>query len=718
MGEQGFSSASPDGTATDGAVSTAETAPQPTVVTPEQPKREIPWKSYLDAARENRRMLLDAEWRTNVDYRMQKPFGGTGDSDQTQDRVAVPEDWSRTKQKTAQLAFQVPRIVANGTTPEWQPCEDVVTAAVNEVLLKQCEASYMIDECLADVINAAGIMVSVIGIDVRTAPMEQPGAVDPMTGQPGPPTTVDRKTYQCITWDRVSPAQFLWPREFRQSNWKRAPWLAYEMAMPTEVVKKKWPQIAKQVSDKRSEQQRLLSANIDNLESQKQTTLDNTTVTTVWYYTSQIMPEVSDHPEHISRCVFIDGISDPVEDGPTDWQEYVEEILPVPPSMPGVDPATGQPTPPVPGKAGVPAHYRGIRSLPIRVGTLAYVSDVATPPSDSQAARPQVREMIRSRSQMLRQRDHSIPIRWYDVNRLDEEVADKIRMGDWQDMIPTNGPGDRVIGEVARASYPRENFQFQEVISSDLDRAWALSSNQIGANNTTTRSAREVQIVESASQTRLYYEKDRVSRYIVEGASEVWGLMQLFFDQPMYVQIVGQDGAKILASFDAAHRAGLFTFDYLANSMDRVDSQTRFNNLMKMYNLMANSPQTNRDELEREIWRTAGFDPKQYILNQKPELKPPPPNVSFRFGGADLLNPMAVATMQKGGIVLNPEDIKAAALMIRDAIQAMAGVQPLPPPPGVQGAPGTPPPGAPPEVTPPTTQEPILKRAVDGTHLT
>jgi hypothetical protein len=715
MSEPGFTSASADATTTDGssAVSSSETAPQPEA-TPEQPKREIPWKAYLDAARENRRTLLDSEWRTNVDYRMQKPFGGVGDSDQTQDRVAVPEDWSRTKQKTAQLAFQVPKIVANGTTPEWQPCEDVVTAAINEVLDKQCEASYMIDECLADVINAAGVMVSAISIESLSKPMAMPEAMPGMPPGAAPPLggELNRKVYQCIKWDRVSPAQWLWPREFRQSNWKKAPWLAYEVAMPTELVKKKWPQIAKKVSDKRSEQLRLLSANIDNIESQKQTTLDNTIVTIVWYYTAQILPEVSDHPEHISRCVFVDGISDPVEDGPTDWQEYVPEMLPVPPSQ---DPMTGQP---VPGKAGVPAHYRGIRSLPIRVGTLAYVSDVATPPSDSQAARPQVREMIRSRSQMLRQRDHSIPIRWYDVNRLDEEVADKIRLGDWQDMIPTNGPGDRVIGEVARASYPRENFQFQEVISSDLDRAWALSSNQIGANNATTRSAREVQIVESASQTRLYYEKDRVSRYITEGAEVVWGLMQLFFDQTMYVQIVGEQGNKILASFDAAHRAGQFTFGYLENSMDRVDAQTRFNNLMKMFNLMANDPNTNRVELDREIWRTAGFDPKQYMVQKPPEKTPPPPNVSFRFGGADLLNPMAVATMQKGGIVLNPEDIKAAALMIRDAIQAMAGVQPLPPPPGVQGAPGTPPPGGPPEVTPPTTQEPILKRAVDGTHLT
>lgn len=682
------------------------------------PKKKLPWRQWIAAAENNRRRLLDGWWRTNVDYRVQQPFGGIGDSDQTYDRIAVPEDWSRTKQKTAQLMFKVPKILATATRPEWRQAEGVVTAAVNQVLKDQCHASYMVDEVLADVINAAGLMISVIGIDVRTEDYQVPGPAvqqfDPvtqaMTMAPGPMATMQRKTYQRITWDRVSPALFLWPVEFTKSHWAEAPWLGYEVYLPLEAAKKRFnlpPDF-----EASSRRPKLLSADIEEGTLQHKDTTETVKVTVIWYYTANYDPTIN-NPQHISRIVFVEGMDEPVSDGPTDWQEWIPE-QPEVPSMPAVP---GQPPPPPP-KPAVPGHFRGITSLPIRVGTLAYISDLAIPPSDSQAGRPQVREMIRSRSQMLRQRDHSVPVRWYDVNRLDELVADKLRSGEWQDMIPVQGPGDRVIGEVARASFPKENFQFQTIISNDLDQAWALSSNQLGSVNPTTRSKFEVQTVETATQTRLLYEKERVNRYVAEGAEVVWGLMQRFFDQPMYVELIGQDGAAMLQQLDVAARTGCYTFDFLTDSSDRVDITARQATLQKMYNLMANSPNTRRIELEKEIWRTNGLDPAKFVVEQPPAPPPEKPNVSYRFNGADLLNPMAVAILQKSGTPVTPEDIKAAVLMIRDATQLMSGVQPLPPPPGVTPGNAVPPLTAPPPVTPPETPEPILKRAVDGTHLT
>jgi hypothetical protein len=709
-------------------------------------KKKIPWMSWITAARQNRARLLDSHWRTNVDYRVQKPFGGIGDSDQTQDRIAVPEDWSRTKQKTAQLSFNTPKVVAEATRPEWQGIEDVVTTAVNDVLTKQCKASYMLDEVLADVINASGLMASVIGIEVRTEQFPVPGPPVPgppisvphptVPGQtlampgppvPGPAVPTQRKTYQRITWERISTASLLWPSEFTGSNWEEASWLAYESYPTLESAKKRWPGKLDDVEPKTT-RPKLLAANVDDQTLQNKESSETVKATTIWYYTERYDPTVH-HPEHISKCVYVEGVDDPVEDGPTDWQEWVPEILPtpgtaaVPPTPPGADPVTGQPTPGNPGspavppKPGVPGHFIGIRSLPVRVGTLVYVSDLATPPSDSQAARPQVRELIRSRSQMLRQRDHSIPIRWFDTNRLDPEVADKLRLGEWQDMIPVNGPGDRVIGEVARASYPRENFQFQQTISEDLDRTWALASNQIASPTATTRSKYELQTIETASQIRLEYEKERVNRYVAEGAAVIWGLMQLFFDQAMYVEIVGEDGATELVTLDAAHRAADFTFSYLTDSSERIDKGARFQNLLKMYNLMANSPNTRRIEIEKELWRLSGFDPQRFVVPKPPSPMPDKPNVSYRFGGADLVNPLAVAVMLATGIQISPDEITAAALMIRDATQKMSGVQALPPPPGPGAGSSLPPPPGTAPVTPPEIQEPILKRTVSGEHL-
>src|SRR5215471_5497616 len=107
MPEEGYSTASDTSNSVQGPVQGTEDSPQENAANPQVPKKPVPWRAYLAAAKNNRTRILENSWRINVDYRVQRPFSGVGDNDQTQDRVSVPEDWSRTKQKTAQLAFQV-----------------------------------------------------------------------------------------------------------------------------------------------------------------------------------------------------------------------------------------------------------------------------------------------------------------------------------------------------------------------------------------------------------------------------------------------------------------------------------------------------------------------------------------------------------------------------------------------------------------------------------
>jgi hypothetical protein len=393
---------------------------------------------------------------------------------------------------------------------------------------------------------------------------------------------------------------------------------------------------------------------------------------------------------------------------------WVDPVPPVP---------AGPPTPAQPNgtseQPGIPGHYVGITKLPIRVGTLVYVSDLATPPSDSTVGRTQVKEMSRSRSQMLRQRDHSIPIRWYDVNRIDPLIVEAIKAGTWQDIIPMDGPGDHAIGEVARANYPRENFQFANVIGADLDRAWSLSNNQLGTTTDTERSATEVTVMSGANAIRLDYEKGRVNRYLVEGAQVLFQLMQRFMDVTDYVRVVGQDGVERLVAVNQDTLSGEYAFDIKADSSERVDLTTKQANIVKVYNLLANSPSVNRAALEREIIELHGLDPKKIEAAPK-EPAPDKPSLSFRFGGEDLLNPMAVAVMQKAGYNLTPDEIKAAAIMIADAVKQMQAnaltPQNLTPTGGPAG-------GAPPaepgftKLEPPETNDPVLKRGESGTRL-
>lgn len=686
------------------------------------------WHDRIDASRRVRKDLFDRHWTTNVNFRMQMPFAQGDDDSAAHDRVAVPEDWARTRQKTAQIAYQIPKILASAKRPEYATAAPVATAATNEYL-KRCRFDYTLDENMADVINAAGLAACVVSVDVRTESVEvevprPPIGLDPLTSQPipdpqGPDTqTVEQVIYKGFKIDRISPGALLWPAEFAGSDWDRAPWLGYDAWMTTAEAKRRFPSIPKDFSGSPSGPA-LLSKDVQTRASRStddgdtsSTDTDDTKyarVTTIWYQTA-CYDEAVAHPHALSTVVFVDGVDDPVEQGPSDWQTWIDE-QPAQPGAPGPD---GQPGPPVPP---VPGHYLGLTRYPIRVVTLTYVSDLATPPSDSQAARPQVREMIRSRSQMIRQRDHSVPVRWFDVNRLDELTVARLQNGEWLDMIPVNGRGEGVIGEVARASYPRESFQFASVIGQDLDRTWSMSNASLGIMNDTERSATEVQTASNANDTRLHYEKSRVGRYVAEVGGVLFSLMQRFMDETDYVSVVGPDGLERLQAINAQSLAGDFAFDFKVDSSDRIDSGARVDRALKAYNILAESPTTNRMNLEKEIWEALGFDPAKMMV-QPPPPKEEPANISFRFSGEDMTNPVAVALMLKT-YDLGQDQIKAAQMLIRDAVAGMRDIAPEMTPTG--GGPGAPP--GPPstngqEIEPPPSVEPILKRATDGSRLT
>jgi hypothetical protein len=693
------------------------------------------WGQKLAASRRLRDQFLES-WKDSVAFRVQKPFTNLADDTPSSDRVAVPEDWARSKQKAAQLSFQLPKIVATAPSPDLAKDAPLVTAYVNEVLNKQCRAAYMIDECLADVINGAGIMVSKLGVDERyeTVLIQQPGPMQPHPlGQvdpqfaglvvPGPMQMVPvrRLVSRRLFWERVSPAQFLWPIEFAGSDWEQAPWLGVESWLTRAELERRYGQdVAKQASNTPDESDsgsagasrpnRLADDVMDPL-VETNAKLDGVRQTEVWCKAAIYDASVQ-HPDALRRIVFVDGIDEPVIDELLPWQEWV----PAQAAQPGVmNPQTGQPGPGTPATAG---YFRGLNGYPIRVAALTYVSDLAVPPSDSQAGRPQVRELIRSRSQMLRQRDSSLPLRWYDANRLDEEVAQAIRMGQWQDIIPTNGDGSRVIGEVARAAYPRENFQFQSVIMTDLDRSWSLSNNQLALANTGRRSATEVQNMQGAAQIRLDYEKGKVNRFVAEGAALLFGLAQLVCDQTDYVTMVGAQGASELAAIVPNSIGGSWAFDFVADSSDRVDPLAKQDKILKVWNLAAQAPEANRPALLAELLQTFGLDPTKLLAPPPPPPPPPPPVLRFSFSGQDMVNPIAVAAMLKSGFQIGPDDIAAASKMIHDAVGQLQGTAPPPAPsaqPAGPGGPAVPPNGGPMEAAP---QEPVIaKRSASGAHL-
>lgn len=611
-------------------VAPAQDAP----VTPAKPSAAR-WRKRIAACDRLRETML-ADWQENVNHRKARPFSKVPEHD----TVAVPVDWSRTKNKVAQLFYQVPEVKLRARRPEYAAAAPTFAAALNFELTHNLRLEHVMDEVLGDVINAAGVGVAMVGYEGTFETVDMPGPPDPLTGEPTSIPT-PRPVYECYYSQRIDPAAFLWPVEFVGSDWQRADWLGYKGRIPlAEAVRRKW--VAPDYEPNGDEAPESVSETSEDTEREPHGKFVN--FSHIFYRPAAFSHEEKDHRK-IHQVVVIENEDTVALDEPLPWQRYVPENR----------------------------SWVGLTTFPIKVLTLTTISGEAIPPSDSQVGRAQVREMMKSRSQMLTQRDRSIPLRWYDVNLVDPIIGDKIQKGVYQDMIPMNGPGNNAIGEVARASFPRESFEFQNVIERDLDQAWSMGPNQQGQATPGDTSATEANIIQGSANVRTEYERARVLRFFLEIAEGVGALMQMFQDDQRFAEVIGQDGIKKLEPWDRQTIRGDYIFEAKPDAALRVDVGQKRVELLNLYKMVRRDPLINAQALITDLLQVHGLDPSAFIVPPKEE-PPKPPVVRYSFNSADLTNPIVVAIAQKTGTPITPEDIAAAR-----ALQADAGIPILPP---------------------------------------
>lgn len=634
------------------------------------------WSSRIAKTKRARRLLATGIWADSVLFRKGQPFGSVMD----EDRVNVNQDWSKTKSKHSNLFSQIPRVNLLPKHPAFAPAVPVFSKLLNDTLTKE-KVGVAMDEAVIDCINASGIGIVVVGYERLTEPQEVPErdlsqlhpdvAKQLIATKQVKMVTVQKTTSKRFPITRISPSDFLWPVEFTGSDFDQAPWIGrtgsltwveavHEFGL-TDDIKSRVVNGGKPLGETiNQDPQRVEDAGMVEFDE-------------IYFWNYKYDPNEK-YFDAIHRLVFITGIDKPVVDEPWKGQQF--------------DPQTGT--------------YIGACEFPIRVLTLTYISDDAIPPSDSEIGRPQVLELIKSRSQMVMQRERSLPLRWHNVNFIDPVIEDAIMHGTWQGSIPVNGDGNRVIGEVARASYPRENMEFDRIAKMDLDEAWQTSANQVGSTNSGQRSASEVNIVQQNFQTRVGYERARVGSFFVGISRVLAGYLSLYGD----FTVVGQDQLQIMdAAWDRKKISQGYVYDIFPDSTVLLDSNQHIQRLMGIVNMLGKSGLLDLEPIVTKIITLSGEDPTTMLKQPTP---PPtaPIGISIKLADTDLTNPIALAFLMKSGQAPNPQELAAAVELLKAAQGAQQGLNAPPPliPGGLPPPGGMPPPGnsqaAPPNVGP------------------
>lgn len=636
----------------------APTPPQAAGKDPKKKQKNDEFRSRIDSTKQFRRKLIQ-NWGVSIDMRRGKPFSSQSDDDQ----IAVNLDWSLTKTKQASLFSQVPqiRLYHHPDSATAGPWLAKLESKLNDTLVVSGIEAAM-DECLPDCINAAGIGVVLVSYESITEEKEVPvieiSTLSPeqqqeaqtgfLNGEPLPMKVVPQVVDKRYILQRISPSDFLWPLNFDSSNFDNASWLGRSGRITwAEAVQRAWVKEEDKDTILGEDRQSLDSLTTD-IERERTGPDQLVEFDEIFYKEFQYDPDAKSY-SLIHHLVFVSGKIEPVIDEPWAGQKQDEQ-----------------------------SGLVGAQKFPIRVLTLAYITDEAIPPSDSAIGRPQVNEINASRTQTHLQRQRNLPVRWFDVNRVDPTIQQALMKGTWQAMIPVQGEGSRVIGEVAKSGHPIENTAFDQIAKNDLNEQWSIGPNQLGSGSEVETKGESTEIA-SNFQTRIGRERAKVGGFVV-GISEVLGGLIC----------LNEDPAQFGEGFNAGFTKSL-GFSILADSTVLVDSTQRLKRMNDFVNTYAKSGFIAIEPCLREIAILAGLDPNTVV--KAPDPKPPvEPNISLRLTGTeDMMNPLTLAFLIKSGQAPAPELIEQAKQLIQ-----MAVILPQPPPPPPVGPDGQPLPPPPP----------------------
>ena len=609
------------------------------------------FKRGVEDARKKTREMVGA-WQKNV----QATFGDVP-KDYQPGQVLVNKDYPRVKQKASQLFFRVPEVQLKPLRPGAAEMAPVAAAALNQTLSRDMGVSYMVDEVLTDVLCPSGIGVSEISYQavtktVKDKPPEHQETPDEVfaglvESKAAEYIDVEVPTYECYSWNRVSPTRLLYPVEFDGSSFDDAPWLGLTFELSEAEARRQFKLSKADLDAARAK----VTGPEDSLanDDKPESVVKKVSGVTLWYRACYFDEEVG-HKDHFRKLVWFDGMDKPVvhEDSPYQWYQD--------------------------GK------LYGVRRYPIRVLTLTYVPDRPLPPSDVTITRPQVLELSQSRTLQMEQRRRNLPVRGFDSSRVDEATESRLMNGEIQDWLPFDGPAQDAIWEIAKANYPRENFEIDRVITTELDEAWAMGGPQMGAQTKGETTKAEIQEISSAVATRLDYDRAKVLRWFVEGAEVVFGLMQRFADANDFAELVGTDGAKRLVEWNKQNLMGQYAFEARPDAALRLDAAADRQQALNLFQMLRQDPFVDGRKLLQEVLRTHNMA-EDVLLPQPPQPKPEPPNVSFRFSeeALDPTRPQALLVydlLKQMGMGVDPQILQQARDLAQKLL-TLAGQNPV-----------------------------------------
>lgn len=610
------------------------------------------WRTEIDKARQKRKMISDEyDWDGNLERYLPK---ARNDNGQVVAEVNVGVDFADVERKKAALLFDTP-FIALVPDDEAQPAPaqpgqppPPSTVVLHQELLngllgpRHANVKPTTLKAIFDCLCPAGIGPVLVGYHVTTQKLDVDAPVMGTDGQPlidpvlGQPITekqkVDVPIHERFFLSRVSPRALLIPTEFRDTEYRRAPWLGYEWRKPVSQVKREFKVPKDWEPHLSSDAEKPYFEPTDDTPQEPHKGDPLVHGVTIWYRKELDGNQGNAvHPELLSEITFTEGHEQPIE-----WKDNPHQTL---------DP-NGRMTP------------DSMIGFPLRPLVLRDVSDSAWVPSDCAVTGPLTKEINKFRTQVIEAREGTKLVMAYDASKINPTAKDKIITASGVRWVPVEeaalaGGIDSVIKQVNAPSVGRENYTAADYIQRDRERILGIGDNQAGGQTQTRRTATETNAIQRNSEARFEQERNRVLEWYLDLVRAFDALVLRYADERMAEQILGSQKAQAWYAGKQA-LAGGYRYEVQMDSGKYLDVEADRRQFLQLFNFTAKSPHVNQHFMIQEMAKKFGFDPSQFIAQPQPE-KPEPPKWNLSVAGQDLnpygpQYPSVIAALAAAGV--------------------------------------------------------------------
>lgn len=673
------------------------------------------WRAEIKAARQKREEVsTQYGWKQNLDRYAPKALkSGTVNSDSD---VNMGVDFADVERKKAALFFDTPElgfkvIQDRELTPKTPEQAAALQAVGKPVMLstltawhqdmvntmlgpQRANAKHAVIKSIFECLCPSGIGPVSIGYQVtmKKVPRETPvldefgqpmmkpvPAIERVTSALGltpPPMPepltqmidVDVPIYERWFISPFSPMSVLVPASFKDTDFRRAPWLGNDWRKPASQVRREYHLKA----DWNASADESVKVTFDDPTGhvEEEAAGDPYVTGVEIFYRTELRSETEVHPEAMRKLVLVDGHNEPLVHIDSPYQDF--------------DPETGAMSP------------DSLKGFVVRPLVLRDLSDSAWVPSDCSVTRQLTREGEKYREQVLEQRDGNKLVVAFDSAKIDPTAIDKIKKANGVMWVPLEGGAlasgvDSIMAQVAQPTTGRETYMGMDVIDRDRERILGIGANQAGAQSKTRKTATESTYVNRNSEARFEQERQRVLEWFLDVAAAFDTLLIRYADERVAVEILGETRGKLWALFKG-HLAGCYSYNLAVDSGKYLDIEADRQQTLQTYGQIRKDPMINPRPLLRKIALNLGEDPAEFVVEpQKPEKEM---KASISFKATEDFNPMNpsfainVELARQAGWQISEEAVKlaqgqAGGMSIVSGVAANPGQQGQPAHPGM-----------------------------------